>query len=102
MLPRHAHELMLRLERIGDVGCTEIRKLELPYWYGQERTTKAIWRDIAERWSELLEVWGLKSSLLVGEAEGVWVFVWGEGLRTPDGSRSSWLKDVNDLAGYTD
>jgi hypothetical protein len=95
MLPRHAHELMTRLERVGDIGCVEIRKAELLNWYCQERTTKAIWRDLAERWGELLESWGEESTLLVGDSDGVWVFVWGFGVSTD--ASEAWLKDLRDL-----
>jgi hypothetical protein len=95
MLTRHLNELMARLERVADIGCAEIRKNELPYWYGQERTTVNIWRDIDDKWNELMETLKEKSSLLVGESDGVWVLVWGEGLTTSD---TSWLKDIRKLA----
>lgn len=97
MLPRHSNELLGRLERVADLGCVEIRKPELLLWYGQERVTIGIWRDIQEKWEEVLDQGGDEPStpLLVGEAEGVWAFIWGEGLTT---SESSWFKDVRSLS----
>jgi len=97
MLPRHANELLSRFERIADVGCVVIRKPELLYWYNQERQTVGIWRDIQEKWEEILEQIGESHDvpLLVGESDGAWTFAWGEGLTATE---SSWFKDVAVLA----
>jgi hypothetical protein len=96
MLTRHLNELMARLDRVGDIGCAEIRHTELLHWYGQERTTVNIWRDIQTKWEEVLESYQEKDiPLLVGEGAGVWVLVWGEGIQ-PD--PKAWLKDLKALA----
>jgi hypothetical protein len=98
MLQRHANELMLRLEDVTDTGICHIRSNELLRWYGKERITVAIWRDILGRWEELITDWDeseANSPLLVGDATGGYSFVWGNGLITTD---KSWFKDVRDLA----
>ena len=58
--------------------------------------TVGIWRDIQEKWEEILEQTGNARSipLMAGDAPGLWVFVWGEG---PQAGSDAWLKDV---AGY--
>jgi hypothetical protein len=96
MIPRHANELLSHLENVVDVGCTVIRRNVLLHWYGQERLTVTIWRDLEEKWSEVLEQssWPDKSvPLLAAEGEGVVTFVWGAGL-TPDDN--AWLKKVSE------
>ena len=96
MLSRHTNELLSRLEQVADIGCAVIRKKELLYWYGQERQTLGIWRDLQEKWDELLEtIDEFDIPLLVGEADGVWTFAWGEGLKV---TQKSWFKDVAALA----
>lgn len=99
MLPRHANELLARLERVAQIGCAEVRKQELLWWYKQERVTVAIWRDIQEKWQdEILDRTGNspdEAPLLVGyDDQGVYVLVWGEGLT---GSKKAWLQDVRIL-----
>ncbi|MDK9721052.1 MAG: hypothetical protein OEL53_07690 [Rhodospirillales bacterium] len=89
MLSRHTNVLYRQLERVIDVGCAEISKEELLRWYGQERVTINIWRDILDKWGELIE----DVPLLVGESRGLFVFAYGEGLSTSD---KSWLTDVRD------
>jgi hypothetical protein len=97
MLTRHLNELFTRLERVVDSGAIEIRKNELLYWYDQDRFTVGVWRDVQAKWEELLEQLGEKSDtpLLVGDADGVWTFVWGEGLIPTE---KAWFKDVRTLA----
>lgn len=94
MLPRHANELLTHLEQVADVGCTVIRKKVLVYWYGQQRLTVSIWRDIEAKWLEVLEgIPGLsdtKTPLFAAEGDGVVTLVWGEGLT----SNGKWLKPV--------
>jgi len=65
-----------------------------------DRFTVTIWREIAEKWEELLANTRTMSDkkhvpLLVGEGQPGYVFVWGEGMTT---SKDSWLKDVQELA----
>ena len=98
MLPRHANELLSRLERVADIGCAEVRNGELLWWYDQDRLTIGIWRDIEEKWQEVLEKCGEQdrdTPLLVAEAHGLWVFIWGQGLTT---SQKSWFQDIRELA----
>jgi hypothetical protein len=86
---------MFRLEQVALKGFAVITQKELPHWYDQERTTINIWRDIQAKWDELLPEMGEEVvPLYVAEAEGDWLFVWGEGLTT----RNIWLTDVKHLA----
>jgi hypothetical protein len=96
MLTRHTNELMSRFEQVVDIGCCTIRKNELLVWFTQERVTVNIWRDLQDKWDEILETQREKTDvpLLVGDSEGVYTFVWGEGLVTSD---SSWFKNVREL-----
>jgi len=90
--PRYVNELLSRLDRVISTGHVEIRRSELLRWYGLERfRPTTIWRDISERW----EQFGYGVPLLVGDVDGVYVFVWGEGLTT---SETSWLKAVSELS----
>jgi len=92
MLTRHTNELSLRLERVADIGCTEVSGDELRRWYGQDRLSKTVWRDIKDRW---LEIDG--SPLLVGKSQDVYVFVNGEGLAIDKAqSKEAWLNDLDD------
>ena len=93
MLSRHTNELCLRLERVVDIGCAEIRKSELLLWYGQERLTASIWRDVQEKWIEIAD----NVPLLVGNADGVWVLVWGEGLTAPN-EDEAWFQSIENFA----
>lgn len=97
MLARHANQLMNVLERAADVGCAEVTKQMVLHWYSQERMTVGIWRDIQDKWEEIMEHIGRPRTLplLVGDSPGLWVFVWGEGLKANEGA---WLKDVSGLA----
>ena len=98
MLTRHTNELLFRLETAADIGCCTIRKAELLTWYDQDRVTVSIWRDLQDKWQEILEAAEESEvPLLVGESEGVYAFVWGEGL-IPSASRDPWFKNVGDLS----
>lgn len=92
MLTRHSNELSLRLERAFDVGCAEIWNPELLRWYGQQKVTRNVWRDIHDRWIDIAED---DESLLVGWSDDRWVFVYGDGLSA---SASCWLTDLKELA----
>jgi|SRR5580658_1445045 hypothetical protein len=98
MLTRHTNELMSRLEQVVDIGCCTIRKNELLIWFDQDRVTVNIWRDLQDKWDEILETQEEKPDipLLVGDAEGVWTFVWGEGL-VASAKDDPWFKNVRDL-----
>jgi len=88
------------LERVADVGCAEISFNEMMFWFDADRFTVTIWRDIAQKWEELLANTRTMADkkhvpLLVGESQPGYVLVWGEGLTT---SKDSWLQDVQELA----
>ena len=97
MLPRHANVLLAHLEETADVGCSVVRRNLLLHWYGQRRLTVGIWRDVQERWLEVLEqaarIDNKAAPLFAAEGDGVVTFIWGEGL-TSDGT---WLKPVAQL-----
>jgi hypothetical protein len=93
MLTRHANELSLRLERVYDVGCMEVSGNELRRWYGQDRLSKTVWRDIKDRWEEI----DAEAPLLVGISRDTYVFVYGNGLVIDKAqSKDVWLADLND------
>ena len=97
MIPRHANELLSRLEDVANVGCTVINRNLLLHWYGQERLTVGIWRDIQEKWNEVLDQSALpdkKVRLLAAEGDGYLTFIWGDGLTTDE----TWFKVVSNLA----
>ncbi|MCS3689396.1 hypothetical protein ABIF07_003578 [Bradyrhizobium elkanii] len=98
MLPRQASELLTHLEEVADVGCTIIRRQRLIHWYGQQRLTVGVWRDIHAKWLEVVEaIQGLEDKniqLFAGEGDGTIALVWGEGL-TSDGS---WLKPISEFS----
>ena len=103
MQTRHLHQLLSRLERVADVGCAEISFNEMMFRFDADRFTVTIWREIADKWEELLANTRTMSDkkdvpLLVGESQPGYVFVWGEGMTT---SKDSWLKDVRELAPRT-
>lgn len=96
MLQRHANELMLRLERVKNYGTSHILKEELKLWYGMDRLGVKAWRDLDDRWRDIVgEDMQEDLTLLVGEADGDWVLAWGEGLVTTE---ASWFKNVRTLA----
>jgi hypothetical protein len=99
MLTRHTNELMFRLETVADIGCCTIRKAELLTWYDQDRVTVTIWRDLQDKWHEILEAAQEKNDvpLLVGDSEGLYAFVWGKGL-VPSDKQDPWFKNVSDLS----
>lgn len=94
MLTRHANVLMSRLERVEDIGCAEIRKAELLLWYDRDRITKGVWADVHEKWTEV----GGEVPLLVGDADGCWVLIYGKGLNV---LKEAWLDDIRELGGLT-
>jgi hypothetical protein len=95
MAARHKNELYLRLERVNDIGCAEIRKQELLVWYGAERLTDRIWGDLKDKWED---VNGTDNApLLVGESEGVWVLVYGKGMKIDEkiSEDARWLRPIS-------
>jgi hypothetical protein len=55
MLKRHVDQVWARLDQLYASGTTFISRGELYHWYGLQRINKAPWRDLKERWQELLE-----------------------------------------------
>ena len=55
MIKRHEDQLWARLDALYANGTTYISWGELYHWYGIKRIAKAPWRDIHERWQQLLE-----------------------------------------------
>ncbi len=53
MIKRHEDSLMARIDALSWRGITEIEWWELSAWYGLERITKTVWRDIRDRFVEL-------------------------------------------------
>lgn len=52
MLKRHEDALMQRIDALSAVGWTSINWWELRQWYGMERITKKIYRDLRDRFLE--------------------------------------------------
>lgn len=93
MIGRHMNELLSRLEMVEDLGCATVRKGELLRWYGQDRISVNIWRDILDKWEEIAD-----APLLVGGIsveDDPLVFIWGQGLKD---SEQSWFKNITRLA----
>lgn len=55
MIKRHQDQLMSRLDQLYCKGTTFITWPEIYHWYKVERIVKAPYRDIKEKWGELLE-----------------------------------------------
>lgn len=53
MIKRHEDALMARIEALSSRGYTEIEWWEINVWYGLERITKTVWRDISDRFAEM-------------------------------------------------
>ena len=89
MLTAHEGQLNSFLTLINDIGCGTVRTSVLKGWFGATNVSKSIWREIAERWSDI----GSCELLLVGEAEGAYCFVFGDGLKV---EKEGWLVDIRD------
>lgn len=53
MIKRHEDALMARIDALSWRGITEIEWWELSAWYGLERITKTVWKDINVRFAEV-------------------------------------------------
>lgn len=53
MKKRHANALDDLLEQVAFEGFASVEKWRLTRWYGQERFTVGIRRDVRDRWIEL-------------------------------------------------
>lgn len=94
----HADDITRRFERVADYGYCTIHASELKRWYGQQRITVNVWRDLYSRWESFVGARTVdKNKLLVAQEGTNFVFIWGEGL-TP--SQDSWFKDIAFHAGW--
>jgi hypothetical protein len=55
MKKRHENALYDLLEQVAFEGFASIEKWRVIRWYGQERFTVGIRRDVRERWTDLAE-----------------------------------------------
>lgn len=55
MIKRHEDSLMARIDALAWQGYCEIKWWELRAWYGMERLTKNVWKDIVDRFDELMD-----------------------------------------------
>ena len=60
MIKRHEEQLWSRLDELYANGVTSISWGELYHWYNIDKIRKAPWRDIKNRWEQLLEERGEK------------------------------------------
>lgn len=93
MLTRHRDELLRRLEHVIDSGSCEIKIIEIKRWYGRDRITKTVWADVLDHWSEVTDD---DAALLVGEEDGTYTFIYGDGLTVAE---NSWWSDLRIWAG---
>ena len=54
MLKRHEDALMQRFDTVAKRGFAYIDWWELYLWYGMERLSKAVWRDLRDRFAEVI------------------------------------------------
>lgn len=53
MLKRHEDSLMERFDIVALRGFATIERWELNLWYGMERISKNVWRDLRDRFNEV-------------------------------------------------
>ena len=72
MKRRHENALEDLLEQVAYEGFASVEKWKLARWYGQERFTVGIRRDVRERWSELSSelTWIATKELRFAEVKG--------------------------------
>ena len=80
---RHDDMLTSRLEEIVTKGCTYVAWNELYLWYGVAKLAARTYRDLAERWDEIMEAQGLELGKLAfvqspwgkgGSGPGIFLF----------------------------
>ena len=54
MIKRHEDALMQCLEEIADNGFAQIEWVKLYRWYGMQRLGKSVWRDLRDRFTEIV------------------------------------------------
>lgn len=55
MIKRHEDEVWSRLDQLYTTGTTFIRTEELYHWYSIKRISKLPWRDLKNRWEQMIE-----------------------------------------------
>ena len=55
IIKRHSEQIWQRLDELYANGATYISFGEMYHWYQVQKIKKAPWRDIKERWEQLLE-----------------------------------------------
>lgn len=100
IISRHEALLMNRLDQVTDIGCAHITKNELKAWYDAERIGISVWRDINEKWIELVQSIDKRlapedknSPLFCGQTENGYTFIWGRGLQS---NKKAFFQDLKD------
>ena len=72
MQKRHENALYDLLERVAYEGYTSIEKWRITRWYGQERFSVGIRRDVRDRWGDLAAElkWVAGKALVFAEVKG--------------------------------
>lgn len=71
MQKRHENTLNDLLEKAAFEGYAAVAKWRITRWYGQERFSVGIRRDVRERWEDLrAELPWIKADLVFAEAKG--------------------------------
>ena len=52
MLKRHEDALMQRFDAVANRGFAYVEWWEVYLWYGMERLSKTVWRDLQDRFEE--------------------------------------------------
>ena len=89
-LKRHEDAPMQRFDAVANLGFAYIDWWELYLWYGMERLSKAVWRDLRNRFAET-----------AGEEDGaeLWIYEADKGLLL---IHSDNLKKISDKVGASD
>ena len=72
MQKRHENALYDLLERVAFEGYSSVEKWRITRWYGQERFSVGIRRDVRERWADLASElpWINGKTLMFAEVKG--------------------------------
>jgi len=89
MIKRHEDALAQRFDAVVDKGFAFIEWWELYRWYGLERISKAVWRDLRDRFVEAAD----------DKSAELWVYEATNGIML---IHSDDLKKVSDRAGASE
>jgi hypothetical protein len=69
---RHENALYDMLEKVAYEGYASIEKWRITRWYGQERFSVGIRRDVRDRWADLAAelAWIAQKKLVFAEVKG--------------------------------